>query len=338
MAIALRSAQLEAVITPERGADVRQLTDRASGTPVLAVSPTAAANVPRLPSSPSMVAGLNGYPGGWQLMAPNAGPEREYRGVLLGFHGESCLAEWTVLQERGDQCRLEAHLVTAPLHLVRDITLDGPELRITDTVTNLSPDPYSTRLLQHPALGAPFLDEHSYLVTSAATMITDADAPGTLTGADEVAAPGDLVAPGPVPGSLALPGPGSRDALFATLADFENPEATFYSPTRGFGMRLRWDADVLPYAWFWVEANATTDWPWFRRMFAIAVEPANVVAGAPGVAGRFQRAGTGTEIAGGGSLSLTTTLTRVALPGPAGGADRATSAVPTGSRNPQTHP
>jgi galactose mutarotase-like enzyme len=314
MAITLRSGELEALITPERGADVRQLTDLATGTPVFTVSPTGAANVPRLPSNPTIAAGLNGYPGGWQLMVPNAGPEREHRGVLLGFHGESCLAEWTVLQHRSDGCRLEAYLLTAPLRLVRDVTLEGPELRITDTVTNLSPDPYSTRLLLHPAFGSPFLDQRSYLVSRAATLITDADAPGTLTGPGEIARPDELLPAGPVAGSLALPGPGSRDALFATLTDFEDGEATFYSPTRGFGMRLRWDPSVFPHAWFWVEANATADWPWFRRMFAIAVEPSNVVAGAPGTTGRFQRAGDGTEIAGEASLSFTTTLTRVPLP------------------------
>jgi len=314
MPITLRSAELEAVITPERGADVRQLTDLATATPVLTVSPTAAANVPRLPSNPTIAAGLNGYPGGWQLMAPNAGPEREHRGVLLGFHGESCLAEWTMLEQSGDGCRLEAYLVTAPLRLERKIRLDGAELRITDTVTNLSPDPYSTRLLQHPAFGSPFLDEHSYLVSPAATLVTDVDAPGTLTGPGEIGEPGELLPAGPVPGSVALPGPGSRDALFATLTEFDNGEATFYSPTRGFGMRLRWDTGVFPYAWFWIEANATTDWPWFRRMFAIAVEPSNVVAGSPGRTGRFQRAGDGTEIAGDASLSFTTTLTRVPLP------------------------
>ncbi len=314
MTITLRSADVEVLIAPERGADVRQLTDLATDTPVFAVSPTAAATSPRLPSTPTIVAGLNGYPGGWQLMAPNAGPEREHRGVLLGFHGESCLAEWEVLERRPDACRLEVHLVTAPLRLTRDITLDGPELRITDTVANLSPDPYATRLLQHPAFGSPFLDAHSYLISSAATLVTDVEAPGTLTPPGEVAPPHALLAPGPLPGSVALPGPGSRDALFATLTDFEDGEATFYSPTRGFGMRLRWDPDVLPHAWFWVEAHATADWPWFRRLYAVAVEPSNVVAGPPGTTGRFQRAGEGTEIGGDASLTFTTTLTRVPLP------------------------
>ncbi|HEU5223370.1 MAG TPA: DUF4432 family protein [Candidatus Lumbricidophila sp.] len=313
MPVLLRSDLIEVEITPERGSDVRQFTDLVTGTPVLSVSPTAAAQVPRLASPGTIIPALNGYPGGWQLHSPNCGPEREYQGVLLGFHGESSLAEWTVLAQTEASLSVETHLVTAPLKLTRAFSVAGASLTVTDTVTNLSPDPYETRLLQHPAFGDQFLDEHSFIATDASVLITDADAPGTLaSAADAVGEPSALFIGGQ-PGVLPVPGSMSAQSLFGTLAGFTTPEATLYSPTRGFGMRLAWDASVFPYAWFWIEANHTPGWPWFRRMYAVAIEPSNVVAGGTGAVGSYQRGGNGRELAGGETVTFTTTLTRVAL-------------------------
>lgn len=312
MAITLRSAELEVLVTPERGGDIVQVTDRPTGTAVLAQSPT---RHPRsiAASADSMASWMHGYPGGWQLLAPNAGPERIHDGVLQGYHGEAALARWEILGQDDHGCTLQTFLATAPLRLRREVVVDGPELAVTDTVENLSPDPASTRLLQHPAFGEPFLDADSYLLISAAHLISDAQAPGSLVSADLVAPPGNVLATGPVPGSLALPGPGSHESLFAALDGFETPSATFCSPTRGFAVRLDWDPVIYPHAWFWIEANAGTGWPWFRRMFAIAVEPANILPG-DGVVGEYRRGGHGIELTGLSNLSTTTRMTRQSLP------------------------
>ncbi len=117
------------------------------------------------------------------------GRSATHDGVRQGFHGEASLAIWDVLAQDASSCELETHLLTAPLHLRRVVTLAGDTLTVTDTVTNLSPDPVWTRLVQHPAFGAPFLDEDSYLVPGAGTIVTDADAPGSMAGTDVVGTP-----------------------------------------------------------------------------------------------------------------------------------------------------
>lgn len=339
--ITMRSDALEVTLTPERGADIVRLTDRATGVQTLAVSPTgdvtpapfAASN---FISGDSMVQWTNGYPGGWQLMVPNAGPERVHDGVAQGYHGEASLARWTVLEQSATSVTLTTSLFTAPLRIERTVSLDGALLTVTDTVTNLSPEPCSFRLGQHPAFGTPFLDERSYVVTSANTLITDANAPGTLTGADAVGRPDALLPAGPVPNSVALPGPGTGQALFGVLTDFEPDAAvrdpavpdpavpgpsgadrvgaTFCSPTHGFGMRISWDRTVYPNAWFWIEANAGSGWPWFKRLFSIAVEPANVLPGEGVAANGRERGGLGTTLPGGASLVSTIRVDRLPLP------------------------
>lgn len=318
MAITLRSADLELQLTPERGADIVALTDLATGVQALAVSPTGAVTAGPLTAGGSIVEWTSGYPGGWQLLAPNAGPEREHDGVVQGYHGEASLARWAV-EEQGDaSATLSTNLVTAPLRIVRTVVVEGSRVSVTDEVTNLSPEPCSFRLAQHPAFGAEFLDHHSYVTTAAGTLVTDADAPGTLAAADVVGPPAEVLPAGPVAGSVALPGPGSGQALFAALTDF-TPEssddtltnATFHSPTHGFGMRLTWDTAVYPHAWFWIEANARSGWPWFKRLFAVAVEPCNVLPGEGITSDGRPRGGPGTTLAAGATLTSVVHVDRV---------------------------
>ncbi|ROR74491.1 DUF4432 family protein [Bogoriella caseilytica] len=316
MAITLRSADLELTLTPERGADIVSLCDLATGVQVLAVSPTGDVTSGPLSAGGSIVAWTSGYPGGWQLLVPNAGPERLHDGVVQGYHGEASLARWRVESQRDNAARLSTSLVTAPLRLVRDVVVTGARVIVTDAVTNLSPEPCSFRLAQHPAFGDEFLDEHSYVTSRARTLITDADAPGTLTGADAVGAPAELLPAGPVNGSVALPGPGSGEALFGALTGFApsddgSTSATFHSPTRGFGMRLTWDPSVYPYAWFWIEAHAHSGWPWFKRLFAAAVEPCNVLPGEGATPDGRQRGGPGATLDGGATLTSVVRLDRV---------------------------
>lgn len=325
MAIILRSDMLEVHVVPERGADIVQIVDLESSVPVLACSATGEVTSNSFPTTDSQVQWINGYPGGWQLLAPNAGPARMHDGVVQGFHGEASLAQWTVLAQTESTATLETILLTAPLHLQREVVLDGARLSITDTVTNRSPDPTSTRLVQHPAFGAPFLDDESYLITDAATLISDAEAPGTKLEANQVGSPSSLLAPGPIPGTLALAGPDSRDSLFAALTDFggarsgdgiaDKTSVTFASPTHGFGMRLEWAPEIYPHAWFWIEANATPGWPWYRQLYAVAVEPANILPGEGQVDNGRLRGGPGVEIGPGQTLVSTVILERVPLVG-----------------------
>lgn len=318
MVLTLRSADLELQLTPQRGADIVALTDLATGVQTLAVSPTGNVTAGPIAAGGSIVQWSSGYPGGWQLLAPNAGPERVHDDVTQAYHGEASLARWHVDRQSESSATLSTTLLTAPLRIVRTVAVDGPRVNVTDDVTNLSPDPCSFRLAQHPAFGAPFLDCHSYVLTGAGTLVTDADTPGTLAAADVVASPHAVLPSGPVPGSIVLPGPGSGSSLFAALTDFPPTadggsltSATFYSPTHGFGLSLTWDVQVYPHAWFWIEANASSGWPWFKRLFAAAVEPCNVLPGEGSASDGRRRGGPGTTLAGRETLTSVVLVDRV---------------------------
>jgi hypothetical protein len=257
--LVLRSPQLEVVVLPGKGADVYSVIDRATGIDVLFRSPWGwrdPATVP--PMGESQADWLARYPGGWQLLVPNAGPEREYDGVLRGFHGEAALIAWNVDECTTGTARLSTDLATAPLHLERELVADGPDLAVVTSIRNTSPRSVPVMCVEHAAFGAPFLDARCRLDTSARRIAAAA-------GYDEIA---DFAA---------VPPAGAQRSVFAGLSGFDDAWVSIASPAAGFGIRMTWDAATLPHAWLWEEAGGVLGYPWFGRAYVAGVEPANVL-------------------------------------------------------------
>lgn len=300
-------------VLPGKGADIYAVIDLATGIDVLFKTPWGWRDPRLLPSGgDSRQEWLARYPGGWNLLVPNAGDERTQDGVLLGYHGEAAVAAWQVTASAPAAATLEVELLSAPLRIRRELRLADGALEVTDTVVNLSPDPVQVQMVQHPAFGAPFVDGASRISTGARTVIADAAAPGTVLAADGL---GDWPwAPqpqGPPIDLRRVPPAESGRAVFAALTDFDEGWVEIASPTAGFGMRLDWDRQVLPHAWFWQECRSGAGYPWFRRAYSIAVEPANLLPGHGDVAGRPR--GQGTVLAAGGTVRAQITLSRVEL-------------------------
>jgi hypothetical protein len=76
--------------------------------------------------------------------------------------------------------------------------------------------------VEHPACGAPFIDEHCTLTTSARSILADAVEPGTDLAADTRSA---------FPPVSAVPGPGSGQSAFGCLSDFAGGWFAIESPT-----------------------------------------------------------------------------------------------------------
>lgn len=315
MSINLSNDALEVTITPERGADITSLVDKATGVQVFAQSPTALVTSAGAASGSSLVQWINGYPGGWQVLVPNAGPEREWAGVTQGYHGEASLAAWRICAVESDRVELETHLLTAPLHVRRVVSIKAQILSVVDQVTNQACRATSFRLCQHPAFGDKFLDGSSYLEIAAGRFLADAENPGSLAARNQEGTPKEILKPGPHPTTVSLPGPGTGESLSGAFTEFPlqtdgstTTAATFFSPNMGLSARLSWDTKIYPHAWFWIEANATPTWPWFQRLYSVAVEPSNVLPGSGGSQAGFERGGPGTTLEGGETLTSEVTL------------------------------
>ncbi|WP_432144081.1 DUF4432 family protein [Streptomyces sp. bgisy084] len=309
----LRSDQLTVGVLPGKGADIVSLVDTATGIDVLFRSPWGRRDPALLPSTrDSQLDWLARYPGGWQQLVPNAGAARVVDGVLRGYHGEAAVVGWEVESADESSAALGVQLVTAPLTLTRRLRVRGPSLLVTDTIHNDSAEPVDVMWVQHPAFGAPFIDGHSTLTTGARGVLSDAQAPGNVL-------PPDAATPFPFSTGLdgnpidlsRVPPPESGRALFAALTDFASGWFAINSPSAGFALRMEWDAHLLPYAWLWQECRATAGFPWFRRAYVIAVEPANVLPGEP--SRTCPDRGRAPTLAGRASWTTTLTLTRTEL-------------------------
>ncbi len=277
--ITLESDDITVTILPSKGSDLYSLVDRRSDVDVLFKSPWGLRKPPWVGHS-SMERWIEAYPGGWQLLLPNGGDECTHEGSRLGYHGEAAMVEWEVEDCRRDQATLVTALTTAPLSVRRTFLVEGPVLRITETVTNTSPEPFECMWSHHPAFGAPFVDETSRMAIGCRTVVADDRGPGTLL------APGSRhdwplvkASHGGVVDLRLIPGPDEPRAMLAYCEDFVEPYFALTSRRLGFGVGLRWPLERLSKAWLWQEIHSSTGWPWYRRAYVVAVEPASTIPG-----------------------------------------------------------
>jgi hypothetical protein len=279
--LVLSNRHIEVTILPDKGADIYALVDRRTGVDVLFKSPWGLRSPgPWLRAASTMERWVEAYPGGWQLLLPNGGDECTEGGVTWGYHGEAALVPWQVLGRAEQAATLETELFSVPLRVHREFLLDGPVLRLTETVTNTSPTGLEVMWSHHPAFGAPFLDRGCLLSAGATSVLADDEAPGTLL------APGSRhgwpVARTAAGGDLDLrmiPGPDDSRAVLAYLGDFTSGYFAITNPRLRLGVGLRWPLDPFGHAWLWQEVTSGEGWPWYRRAYAVAVEPASTIPG-----------------------------------------------------------
>lgn len=305
-AFSLHNEQLEVTVLADKGADIYSLVHRASGVDVLFKAPWGVRPPgPWLRAASSLERWMEAYPGGWQLLLPNGGDECKERGVTWGFHGEAALAPWAVLDRTGSSATLETNLFSAPLHVLRSLTLDGPVLRVDETITNRSAAPVEVMWSHHPAFGAPFIEEGCLISAGCRVLQADDPAPGTLFSVGSRHAwPMATTSRGEVVDMSIVPGPQQTRAVLAYLLDFTSGYFAITNPRLGLGVGLRWPLEVFHKAWLWQEVHSTMDWPWFGRAYVVAVEPASTVPG-HGMANARAKGQSGARLRGGESRRVT---------------------------------
>jgi Domain of unknown function (DUF4432) len=280
-ALTLENSQIEVTVLPDKGADIYSLVHRGTATDVLFKSPWG----PRVPglwprAATSMERWIEGYAGGWQLLLPNGGDECVERGATWGFHGEAALVPWSVLDYTASTATLEATLFLAPLRVRREMSVDGPVLRVREVVTNLSVENLEVMWSHHPAFGRPFLDGDCVLQAGCRSVVADDREPGELlTPGSRHPWPHITTPEGHIVDLSRIPGAEDRRAVLAYLVDFDTPYFAITNPRLAIGVGLRWPLDVFDKAWLWQEVYSGEGWPWYRRAYAVAVEPASTIPG-----------------------------------------------------------
>ncbi|MGD0810308.1 MAG: aldose 1-epimerase [Acidimicrobiales bacterium] len=279
MSLKLSSQLAEVTVVPEKGADILSFVDRRSGVDVLFKTPWGMRTPgPWARRGTSEERWIEAYAGGWQLLLPNGGAECVERGATWGFHGEAALVPWEVVSATDASAVLETTLFLTPLRLRRHLSLEGRLLRIEETVSNESPEEIEVMWSHHPALGAPFLEGGCVLSAGCTSVLADDRFPGTLL------APGSrhdwpyaTTALGERVDLREIPPPGKPRSVLAYLGGFTSGFFAVTNPRLRLGFGLRWPLEMFDKAWLWQEVHSSSGWPWFRRAYVVAVEPASTI-------------------------------------------------------------
>jgi hypothetical protein len=224
---------------------------------------------------------LDTYPGGWQEVLPSGGAPSSYAGASYGQHGELSVVPWDyALVEDGERAVAVRFTVAgrkSPFRVVKEVRLEGGELGFTIDETVENEGAFSAHLMwgHHISFGPPFLRPGA--------RISLPDGIEVIPHGERLNSDGRRVAPerGRWP-NVAAEGGGQLDLSLVPhrgepseivyLAGFREGWYEVRDPDR-LGLRVNWDASVMPYLWFWQEFGATRGYPWYGRHYNIGLEP-----------------------------------------------------------------
>ncbi|PZG13781.1 DUF4432 family protein [Nonomuraea aridisoli] len=279
-AVTLENERLRVTVLPGKGGDVVEFLHKPTDTDFVWLSPQGLRD-PRdhLQGAPDDVAPfVDHYAGGWQEVFPNGGAPSEYRGARLAQHGEVSGLPWEceVVADSPEEVavRLSVRTRRLPYRMEKVVRVRSgtAALEVEGRATNESGLPLHAMWGQHIVYGRPFLRPGARIrLPEGVTVIpheTAIDPPERRVAAGgtwpEVPAHG-----GGLTDLSVVPDPGSPSDI-VYLTGF--PDG-WYEIAGHIGIRVEWDATVLPYLWMWQELGASTGYPWWGRAYTIGLEP-----------------------------------------------------------------
>ena len=305
----------------DKGADIFQFLYKPSDTDFLWRSPQGLIRPDRFNASRASASGpfLDTYHGGWQEILPGGGPV-DYLGAELGLHGEVTHLGWDyeILDDTPEQVsvKLSVECVRTPFRLDRTMTLQRgiPSLFVEEELTNLSPSPVEFMWGHHPAFGAPFLHKgvRLFLPECKATSHSPSFAessilePGSQFTWPLASLPEDAdnehIDLSIVPGSEA----GFSELIY--LKDLADGWYAVVDPERKLGFGLAWQKEVMPHLWFWSVYGRFPGYPWWDRVYVIALEPWTSIPNNLNIAKEWETQAT---LKGGEQLTFACTATAI---------------------------
>jgi hypothetical protein len=272
-ALEIASDALAVTVLPQKGCDVVEAIDRASGIDVLMRAPWGFGRPP-VTATTSAERWIESYPGGWQVLLPNGGDEADEHGVAWGFHGEAGTIPWQVDAHDAASARLSTSLITAPLTLERELGVSGRTFTLVERVTNAAQAPIDVMWGHHPAFGAPLIEPGTLLRPRCSGFVADDRAPGAgLEPGARSPWPDAKLADGTTIDLSVIPPRDEPRSVLGYLTDFETGEYRIENRRLGLAVTVRWPLELFPCAWFWQELHGLDGFPWFRRMYTQAMEP-----------------------------------------------------------------
>ncbi len=272
--VLLENRYVRAVICPDKGCDILELTHKPTDTEVLYQTPRGLGSPQDAPSSP-LPGGTfrDRFAGGWFVMMPNGPVPCEYGGASFGHHGEATNLGWdyTILDDRPERVEVlfRTRLRRMPVALERRMVVEAGEGRLSliETVCNESSQALGVFWGHHPCFGEPFVSSECEIELPSGERLQLNDG----------------------------------DDDFTVLTGFDVGYFTIRNAASGAGFSLRWEASLFPTLGIWRQWGGAKDYPAYGRRI-LALEPA---VDFPSLADAATK---GTALTLGAGQSRTTTL------------------------------
>lgn len=221
------------------------------------------------------------YPGGWQEIFPNGGGICEYKGAILGLHGEVALLPWEykVIEDSKDKVSIKFYVYTyrTPFYLEKTITIKSgsPYIEIDEEVFNLSGEEIDFMWGHHPAFGKPFLSEDCFInIKGGKVKVIPGDGK-SLTNLKQQE--GDWPYVEGIDGKLIdiskVPAENDNVSDIIFISEIEEGYYEILNERLKTGFFMEFPKEVFKYIWFWRIAKGSYNYPWWGRNYNIALEP-----------------------------------------------------------------
>ena len=224
---------------------------------------------------------LDYYPGGWQEVFPNGGIPCEYKGAVLGLHGEVALLPWkfNVLEDTPDKISIEFEIKTTrtPFTLRKTLRLEKsiPTLFIEEEVINEANESMDFMWGHHPAFGKPFLSPDCH-INIAGGEISVGKGDGRAFSNLKIGEGKWPFAKGKDETLIDIskcPGENDRVADIIFLSRLKEGKYQIINDLLKTGFEMKFPLNIFKCIWFWRVAGGSFDYPWYGRTYNIALEP-----------------------------------------------------------------
>jgi hypothetical protein len=283
--VVLENQRLRVTVLADKGGDVVEFNDKRRDLDYAWLSPTGIRRPADLAGggSDDVATFVDGYEGGWQEIFPSGGAPSTYRGVALAQHDEVAGLPWDYTITADDESEVAVTFAVRgrrlPFHLTRTMRLRSgePTLEIVAETTNEAPVDLHAMWGQHVVFGRPFLRPGCRITLPAGIEV--------IPHAEAINPPNRLIAPGgpwqwpdaPTPDGgtvdLSVVGAPGDPSDIVYLTGFTDGWYEMRDPDASTGLRVDWDAQVLPNLWRWQEFGASQDYPWWGRVYTLGLEP-----------------------------------------------------------------
>ncbi|MSS73596.1 MAG: aldose 1-epimerase [Candidatus Latescibacteria bacterium] len=225
---------------------------------------------------------LDYYSGGWQDILPNLGNACTHRGAHFGLHGEVSLIPWDYEVVRDDAeeiaVRFRVKTYRTPFSVEKTLSMRSGRavLDIHEKITNESPQTVDLMWGNHPTFGPPFLEEGCVIDLPKCRVKTaeyQVDASSRLAMGQDTTWPFVKSVDGSKIDLRNVPSAKAKCLDLAFPYDYREGWYALTNPKRQVGFGMQWDAKVFPYITFWHTYGGGADYPWYGRLYCLALEP-----------------------------------------------------------------